>query len=170
MHLEMCVCEMVAILSLRIRVNSSPPSAAYIRQWIGSEMVQIMACRLFGTYSKPMLSCCWLGPWAPTSMKFQSKYKTFHSRKKTSKSVVCEMAAILSRGGWVKEELLIQCLQKHPLFIQHRLGNACSYALLQVGYHIQAGGKEPIICRLHFQMYFVDRENRYFDEKSLHFS
>ena len=87
MHLEMCVCEMVAILSLRIRVNSSPPSAAYIRQWIGSEMVQIMACRLFGTkpLSKPMLSCCWLGPWAPTSMKFQSKYKTFHSRKKNIK-------------------------------------------------------------------------------------
>ena len=25
--------------------NSSPPSAAYIRQWIGSALVQIMACR-----------------------------------------------------------------------------------------------------------------------------
>ena len=38
-------------------VNSSPPSAAYMRQWIGSALVQIMVCRLFGTepLSKPKL-------------------------------------------------------------------------------------------------------------------
>ena len=42
--------------------NSSPPSAAYIRQWIGSALVQIMACRLFGAkpLSKPMLGYCQL--------------------------------------------------------------------------------------------------------------
>ena len=28
--------------------NSSPPSATYMRQWIGSALVQIMVCRLFG--------------------------------------------------------------------------------------------------------------------------
>ena len=39
-------------------LNSSPPSAAYMRQWIGSTLVQIMACRLFapGHY----LNQCWL--------------------------------------------------------------------------------------------------------------
>ena len=39
------------------RVNSSPPSAAYMRHWTGSALVQIMACRLFGAkpLSKPML-------------------------------------------------------------------------------------------------------------------
>ena len=39
------------------RVNSSPPSAQYMCQWIRSLLVQIMACRLFGTkpLSKPML-------------------------------------------------------------------------------------------------------------------
>ena len=43
-------------------VNSSPPSAAYMCQWIGSSLVQIMACRLFGAkpLSKPMLDYCQL--------------------------------------------------------------------------------------------------------------
>ena len=43
-------------------VNSSPPSAAYMRQWIGSALVQIMACHLFGAkpLSKPMLDYCQL--------------------------------------------------------------------------------------------------------------
>ena len=40
--------------------NSSPPSATYMRQWIGSALVQIMACRLFGAkpLSKPILGFC----------------------------------------------------------------------------------------------------------------
>ena len=40
------------------------PSAAYMRQWIGSALVQIMACRLFGAkpLSKPMLCYCLLEP------------------------------------------------------------------------------------------------------------
>ena len=42
---------------LQTRFNSSPPGAAYMRQWIGSALVQIMACRLFGAkpLSNPML-------------------------------------------------------------------------------------------------------------------
>ena len=46
-------------------VNSSPPpSAAYMRLGIGSALVQIMACRLFGAkpLSKPMLGYCQLDP------------------------------------------------------------------------------------------------------------
>ena len=37
--------------------HSSPPSAAYMRLWIGSALVQIMACRLFGakSLSEPLL-------------------------------------------------------------------------------------------------------------------
>ena len=52
-------------------------------QWIGSALVQIMACHLFGAkpLSKPMLGYCQLNPKQQTSVKFQSKYKTFHSRK-----------------------------------------------------------------------------------------
>ena len=51
--------------------NSVRPSAAYMRQWIESALVQIMACRLFGTklLSKPMLVYCQLGPYEQTSVK-----------------------------------------------------------------------------------------------------
>ena len=44
--------------------NSSTPRAAYMRQWIGSALVQIMACRLFGAkpLSKPMLGFSQLDP------------------------------------------------------------------------------------------------------------
>ena len=44
--------------------SSSPPSAAYVRQLIGSALVQIMACRLFGAkpLSKPNLGYCQLDP------------------------------------------------------------------------------------------------------------
>ena len=44
--------------------KSSPSSAAYMRQWIGSALVQIMACRLFDIkpLSKPMLGYCLLEP------------------------------------------------------------------------------------------------------------
>ena len=35
------------------RFNSSPPSAAYMHQWTGSALVQIIACRLFRTTQLP---------------------------------------------------------------------------------------------------------------------
>ena len=43
-------------------VNSSPPSDAYLCQWIVSALVQIVVCRLFGAKPlfKPMLGCCQL--------------------------------------------------------------------------------------------------------------
>ena len=50
-------------------VNSSPPSAAYMRQWTGSALVQVMACRLFGAkpLPEPML---FFVKWTPGN-KFQ---------------------------------------------------------------------------------------------------
>ena len=41
-------------------VNSSSPSATYMRQWIGSTLVQIMAFRFVGAkpISEPMLEYC----------------------------------------------------------------------------------------------------------------
>ena len=48
--------------------NSSPPSATYMHQWIGSALVQIMACRLFSAkpLSKPVLGYCQLDPYEQT--------------------------------------------------------------------------------------------------------
>ena len=63
-------------------VNSSPPSDAYMHQWIGSSMalVQIIACCLFSTMplSEPMLEYCQLDSCEQTSVKFKTKYETFH--------------------------------------------------------------------------------------------
>ena len=44
--------------------NSSPPSAEYMCQRTVSALVQVMACRLFGTkpLPKPMLTYCELDP------------------------------------------------------------------------------------------------------------
>ena len=43
-------------------LSSTPPSAAYMCQWIGSALIQIMACRLFDAkpLSKPILGYCQL--------------------------------------------------------------------------------------------------------------
>ena len=43
-------------------LNSSPPSATYMRQWIGPTLIQIMACQPFSakSLSKPMLGYCQL--------------------------------------------------------------------------------------------------------------
>ena len=78
-----------SILTISIHVlqcyseDSSPPSAAYMRQGIGSALVQIMACRQFGAkpLSKPLLDYYQLDPWEQSSGKFQSKYKTLQSQK-----------------------------------------------------------------------------------------
>ena len=42
------------------RINSSSPSAAYMRRWIGTALVQVMACRLFGAkpLPEPVLIYC----------------------------------------------------------------------------------------------------------------
>ena len=49
--------------------NSSPPSAAYTRQWTVSALVQLMACRPFGTKLSPksMLAYCKLDSWKQIS-------------------------------------------------------------------------------------------------------
>ena len=64
-------------------IKSVPPSAAYLRQWAGSALVQIMACRLYGTkpLSEPMTQYCSLDPSEQYSVKYQSEYKTFYSQK-----------------------------------------------------------------------------------------
>ena len=63
--------------------NSSTPSAAYMCRWTESALVQVMACRLFGAkpLPEPMFTFCQLDHQEHTSVKFESKYKTFNSRK-----------------------------------------------------------------------------------------
>ena len=62
-------------------VNSSPPG--YMRQWIGSALVRVMACHLFGAkpLPEPMLVYCQLDSWQQISMKFMPEFYHFHWRK-----------------------------------------------------------------------------------------
>ena len=79
--------------------NSSLPGAAYMRQWTGSALVQIMACRLFGAkpLSEPMLKYCQLD--LTNKLQWNSNRNTkFFIQENAFENVVCEMAAILSRG------------------------------------------------------------------------
>ena len=73
-----------------------------MRLWAGSTLVQIMACRLFGTMplSKPMLGYCQSELYEETSVKFESKYNIF-IHENACENVVCRLAAILSRRSWV---------------------------------------------------------------------
>ena len=93
-----------------LSINSSPPSAAYTRQWIGSALVQIMACRLFGAkpLSEPMLGNCQLDPWEQNLWKSNWNSCIF-MQENTLENVVCETVAILSRGKWIKSA----CLPQH---------------------------------------------------------
>ena len=64
-------------------VNSSPPSAAYMRQWTRSALVQVMACRMFGAKPapEPMLVYCQLDSWQQISVKLELEFYHFHWRK-----------------------------------------------------------------------------------------
>ena len=59
-----CQCLYSTSLGPSLPINSSLSSCAYMRQWIGPALVQIMVCCLFGTnlLSKPTLGYCQLGP------------------------------------------------------------------------------------------------------------
>ena len=86
-----------------LSVNSSPPSAAYMRQWIGSVLVEVMSCRLLGgqaitSTNATLLSIGLFGN------KFQwnmNQNSLFFIHENSFENVICDMAAILYRGRWV---------------------------------------------------------------------
>ena len=82
-----------------MNINSSAPSAAYMRQWIGSVLVQIMARCLFGAklLSKPMPGYCKVTIRNTLRWNFNQNIR-FFTHQDASQNIVCEMAAILSRG------------------------------------------------------------------------
>ena len=82
-YIENVICKMLVILFRPPYVNSSPLSATYMHQWIGSSLVKVMASRLFGAkpLPEPMLDYCQLDSWEQVSVKFESEFDHFHSRK-----------------------------------------------------------------------------------------
>ena len=90
--------------------------------WIYSALLQIMACPLFGTepLSGPMLGYCQLDPQEQISVKFQSKFIHFHSRK-------CIWNCCLRNGG-------------------HFVQGAMSWIKLSSKHNL-VGGNEEIKCK-----------------------
>ena len=79
-------------------VNSSP-SGAYMRQWIGLALVEIMACCLFG--HKPL---CWVIVNGTHRNKLQwnlNRNTNIFIHENAFENNVCKMADNLSRGRWV---------------------------------------------------------------------
>ena len=64
-------------------VISCPRNAAYMIQWSGSSLVQVMACHLFSAKPllEPILAFCQLDSWEYISVKLESEFYHFHSRK-----------------------------------------------------------------------------------------
>ena len=74
-----------------------------------------MVCRLFGAKQLPepkILNYCQLNPEEQTSVKFESKYKTCHARK-CIENIICDRAAILSRGRICNSEVCVRKLLLH---------------------------------------------------------
>ena len=79
--------------------NSSHPSAACIHQWIGSALVQIMACRLNALPSHYLRQWWVVVHWTLriTHQWNLNRNTKFFIHENTFENVVCEMAAILAR-------------------------------------------------------------------------
>ena len=107
----------IGVIKLTFMINSSPPSAAHMCQWIGSASVQIMACRLFGAkaLSKPKLGYCQLDLKKQTVIFYQNT--KFFIHENSYEYIVYEMTSILSRGWWVKSFCSFSVLSKHWLDI-----------------------------------------------------
>ena len=75
--------------------NSSHRSVAYMRQWTGSLLVQVMACRLFGVRSLPQ-------PMLPDFSEIWIEILSFSFKNMYLKMSSAKMSAILFSGGWVK--------------------------------------------------------------------
>ena len=70
---EICEDMCCGFHSSDVMFNSSPHSAAYMRQSIGSVLIQVMACHLFGAkpLPEPMLAYYQLDSWEQISVKIE---------------------------------------------------------------------------------------------------
>ena len=95
---------MFCLTNIIYLINSSPPSATYMRQWIGSALVQIMAC----LSSIRCQAIIWtnagllaIGSLGTNFSEILIKIQNFSFKKMHLKMSSAKVAAILSRGRWV---------------------------------------------------------------------
>ena len=83
-----------------IFINSSSPSAAYMHQWTGPQLAEVMALNLFGAESlpEPMLAYCQLDSWEHISVKIESIIFIF-IQENAFEIVVCKDCRPFCPGG-----------------------------------------------------------------------
>ena len=91
--------------ALEVRLSCMSPSISPSACWQnGMEWVSIGSGNgLSPLRCQPLLACCQLDSWEQISVKFESEFYHFHSRKMHLKLSSAKMAAILSRGKWVNQ-------------------------------------------------------------------
>ena len=98
-------CSLHYILDVRkkfhLLLNSSPPSAAYMRRWTGPSLVQVMACRLFSAITWTNAGLLSIGLLGTNVSKILIEILSFSFKKMHLKMSSAKMAAILSMGRWV---------------------------------------------------------------------
>ena len=102
------ICKISAILFRPQCSNSSPPSAAYMRQWIGSALVQIMTWRLFG--AKPLSKQCWnIVNWTlRNKLQWNFNQSTYILIQENAfEIVVCKMVTISSQSQCVNTDFYL---------------------------------------------------------------
>ena len=97
-------------------------------------LVQIMVCRW--TLSEPVIVYCQLDPKEHISMKFDLKFKSFHSRKCIWKC--CLQKWQPSCLGLNVPFPFLSCCMQHCIIFDHPISKVCSMLYRNVTFHILA--------------------------------
>ena len=100
------------LLPPSLNINTSPPSTTYMHQWTESALVQVMACRLFGTKPLPKTNAGLLsiGLLGINFSEIQIEILSFSFKKMYLKLSSANMAAVLSRRRWVNNPVWYQLI------------------------------------------------------------
>ena len=115
-------------------INSSPPGDAYMRQWIRSVLVQIMACRLFSAkpISIPMLGYSQLNPRNKLHLNSNQNVKLLICEN-AYKNIVCEIAAILPWRRWVKNAACkMVAVLSRPQNVHFTWSDGCNFSTCSI--------------------------------------
>ena len=121
--------------------NSSPPSAAYMRLWIRSALVQIMACHLFGAkpLSKPgSAGLLWIEPIGTNFSEILIKIQNFSFIKMHMKMLAAKWRPFFPGGKWVKcpvhSIICLWELRENLWFLWHKKDLCVLYLAISVHY------------------------------------
>ena len=142
------LCFKVAMLYSWVPFNSSPPNATYMCRWIGSVLVQIMACRLFSIISTNagLLS---IGPLGTNLSDISIKIQNFSFTKMHLKIVSAKWQPLFPRGN----ELNMVMMQWYVLFV-----SLCSQCQFYHRYWQMTHHSSPMSVRYRL---FVHESNHY---------